>query len=224
RGDRRLQGREPGEEHDGSFRRDLPQLFGELGPVRVGQAHVEERHVESGSGGRERLCSGGRRAHLVALVVEDGGEVLDQRLVVVDEQHSGPMGRHWRASWTSSMASSSLPVWKGFSKTGMASTACLQSGKAVMASTGRPGFCRKTVRSASPSLPPLTRMSTSAANGLTPPSLPVSATECAVTAEKPRSRNASARLSARAGSSSTSATRPSRRALRSSSSKRGMGA
>ena len=40
------------------------------------------------------------------------------------------------------MASSSLPVWKGFSKTGMASTACLQSGKAVMAKDDEPSLAR----------------------------------------------------------------------------------
>ncbi len=77
-GDGGVERGEAGEQHHGALGRERAQLLGQRGPLAVGEPDIDQRHVEPASRPRDRLGAGRGHLHLVAGVVEDLAQVVDQ--------------------------------------------------------------------------------------------------------------------------------------------------
>src|SRR5207244_2293001 len=192
------------------------------------QPQIDQRQVGALLDRLPRGGAAGRHGDRVPLGAQDLLEVVGEGVVVVDHQDAGGAGVHHhlapvagRARCSSSRRRISASGSNGLRNRPAFSRGGSTSGWPVITTTGRPGYRITSRRIASPSGPPGTRRSATAANGRTDGIFSASSTLAACTAVKPFERNTSLRLSESASSSSTSATRPSRRATPSSSRRRG---
>ena len=162
---RRLERGEAGQQHHLAVGVQLLELLRQRGAVAVGELQVDQRHVEPSAASCSAPAQDAGRADRVAGLLEDLGEVLDQRAVVVDQQDAwaSRRGLHHRgaprrAAWSRSTAASSSAVSNGLlKKAGPSGSVAVR--KPVMISMGSPGNLRPSRRIASPSGPPGTRRS-----------------------------------------------------------------